>query len=671
MRYHCMLFLLPILFTACNPDSVPEYASFDEYPLYAPRNLGADYQSKATTFRLWSPPAQAARVRLYETGDGGTYYDEREMRRGESGQWEITVEGDLDGNFYTYQVKINGQWLEEAVDPYARAAGVNGKRGQIIDLSETDPAGWEDDVRPPLEHPTDIVLYELHVRDLSTHPSSGIKQRGKYLGLTELGTTSPLGDTTGLDHLVQLGVTHVHLLPVFDYLSVDESRLDSAQFNWGYDPQNYNVPEGSYSTDPYDGAVRIREFKQMVQALHRRGIRVVMDVVYNHTGRTENSNLNKLVPGYYYRQREDGSFSDASACGNEVASERPMVRKFIRESVSYWVEEYHIDGFRFDLMGIMDILTMNEISATVHAIDSSIFLYGEGWTAGASPLPDSLRALKANTPELERIAAFSDDVRDAMKGNVFEPEDRGFISGKPGLEESIKFGIVGATRHPQVVYDSVNYSKAPWADEPAQCITYASCHDNHTLWDRLLLSVPDATEAARIRMDKLAATIVLTSQGVPFLHAGSELLRSKDGEENSYQSPDAINQIDWRRKGQYQPVFEYYRQLIQLRKNHPAFRLRSTEAIQNALRFIELESPRELMVAYQLSDHAGGDSWKDILVILNGARQPQSIQLPEGNWLLAADGQRVDEQGIRAVTNGRLRVPASTAYVLFQKGLEI
>lgn len=647
---------------ACNT-RVPQYENFGEYPIYTGRDLGIRYSPEYTEFRVWAPTANAARVRLYSNGKNGEPFETERMSQGQNGLWSTRIKGDWKGTFYTYQVKIDGIWQQESVDPYAVAVGVNGMRGQIINLDDTDPEGWEDDVRPPLAHPTDIVIYELHVRDLSSHPNSGIEHKGKFLGLTESGTVSPEGLATGLDHLRELGVTHVHLLPSFDFLSLNEDRLDSAQFNWGYDPQNYNVPEGSFSTNPYDGAVRIREFKQMVQALHRAGIRVIMDVVYNHTGRTENAKFNKLVPGYYYRQNEDGTLSNASACGNEVASERPMVRKYIRESVEHWVNEYHIDGFRFDLMGIHDIQTMNDISASLHAIDSSIFIYGEGWTAGDSPLPDSVRALKANTYKLDRVAAFSDDVRDAIKGHVFTHDERGFVSGRPGLEESIRFGVVAATRHPQVNYDSVNYSKAPWAAQPSQCITYVSCHDNHTLWDRLEISVPDATEAERIQMHKLAAAIVLTSQGVSFLHAGSEMLRTKGGEENSFESPDPVNQLDWSRKARYREVFDYFRGLIALRRNHPAFRLRTTTQIQQHLQFLETGENNNL-VAYTLTDHAGGDSWSDILVVYNGARRSQSLEIPEGEWTVVVNGRAVDEEGLDRVSGGQLEVPATTALVM-------
>ena len=654
------LLLISSLIGACGPGA-PEYATFGEYPVYTGRDLGMQYTTEKTTFKLWAPPASAARLRLY-TGDLlGEPERIIDMTRSEQGVWTAEVAGDMEGIYYTFQTKIQGNWQEEAADPYARAVGTNGVRAQVIDLDQTDPAGWANDRRPPLASPLDIILYELHVRDASIHPQSGIEYKGKYLGLTESGTTGPQGVATGLDHLKELGITHVHLLPSFDFLSVDERRLDSAQYNWGYDPQNYNVPEGSYSTNPADGAVRIREFKQMVQALHNAGIRVIMDVVYNHTGRSENSKFNRLVPGYYYRQREDGSLSDASACGNEIASERPMVRKYIRESVEYWVNEYHIDGFRFDLMGIHDIQTMNEISASLRAIDSTIFIYGEGWTAGPSPLPDSLRALKANTGELDRVAAFSDDVRDALKGSVFEHEERGFVTGRPGLEESIKFGIVAAGPHDQVNYDSVNYSKAPWAPEPYQCITYVSCHDNHTLWDRLQISMPRASEANRLRMHQLALTIVLTSQGVPFLHAGTEIARSKDGEENSYKSPDAVNQLDWGRKNRYADLYAYVRSLISLRKAHPAFRLPSNALINQHLRF--LDTGTDNLVAYRLQA-VPGETWQDIVVAFNGAGVAQSVDLPEGTWTVVLDEREIDQTGLRTFRGSAIQLPPYSAMIL-------
>ena len=651
-----------LLLVSCS-DPRPQYDSLDDYPVYPYADLGVTYTPGQTTFKLWSPAAQAARLRLFDTDVAGVKphttldMDERD------GAWTAVAPDDQAGTYYTFEIKQNGRWLGEATDPYATAVGTNGLRGQVVDLLATDPAGWEDDRRPAFGQPTDAVIYELHVRDLSIGEDSGIEHKGKFLGLTERGTTTPNGDTTGLDHLVEMGVTHVHLLPSFDYMSVDETRLDSAQYNWGYDPQNYNVPEGSYATDPADGRTRIREFKQMVQALHAAGIRVVMDVVYNHTGRTENSNFQLLIPDYFYRFNEDGTYSNASGCGNEIASERPMVRKFIRESLEYWVDEYHVDGFRFDLMGIHDIATMNEVSEALHGIDSTILLYGEGWTAGSSPLPDSLRALKVNTPELRRVAAFSDDVRDALKGSVFQHEEQGFVSGAENRAESVRFGIVGATQHPQIAYDSVNYSQAPWAPQPGQCVNYVSCHDNHTLWDRLAISNPRSSTADRKRMQRLALATVLTSQGIPFLHAGTEMLRSKGGDENSYKSPDAVNALKWTDKNKEAATVTYVRDLIALRRAHPAFRLGSTAAISRHLTFDPATDGQ--LIGYRLRD-APGDQWTDLYVVLNGAPTTRQLSLPEGEWSVVVDGEQVNPQGIGEPLSGQTTVAPISANIFLR-----
>lgn len=652
----CLLFVSLFSFPfPANAQERPMHRHYDDFPVYAGDDLGVHYSARQTVCKLWAPSATAVKLNLYRSGAGGEKLSEHQLSRPDSpgsdtGVWETTLAGDQLGKFYTLQTQVAGQWGHEVPDPYAIATGVNGNRGMIVDLDAAAPEDWNNDRRPPLLQPTDAVIYELHVRDLSTHASAGIKHVGKFLGLTETGTRSPAGLATGLDHLKELGVTHIHLLPSFDYSdrSVDETRLHEPQFNWGYDPQNYNVPEGSYSTDPHDGRVRIREFRTMVKTLHDHGLRVVMDVVYNHTGFTEQSGFNQLVPGYYYRQRPDGSFSDASACGNETASDRAMVRKFIVDSVIHWANNYHVDGFRFDLMGIHDIETMNAVSAAVHAIDPSIILYGEGWTAGDSPLPEERRSLKKNTHRLNQVAAFSDDLRDGLKGSVFNHQDRGFVSGKSGLEESIKFGIVAATQHPQLDYQAVNYSDAPWAAQPSQCVNYVSCHDNHTLWDKLQISNPEADQADRIRMATLAQTIVLTSQGIPFLHAGTEMLRSKQGEENSYNLPDEINQIDWTRKSEHGAVFAFYRDLIRMRKNHAAFRMPTTRQIQNNLRF--LSDLPERVVGYELSGAAMGDSWRRILVLFNSNPEPKQVAIPSGRWQVVLEENRINEQGIRPLS---------------------
>jgi len=438
--------------------------------------------------------------------------------------------------------------------------------------------------------------------------------------------------------------------------------LDSPQFNWGYDPQNYNVPEGSFSTDPFNADVRIKEFKQMVKGFHDNGIGVILDVVYNHTGRTENSNFNLEAPGYYYRQWEDGKWSDASACGNETASDRPMMRKFIIESILYWAKEYHLDGFRFDLMGIHDIETMNAIAEAVKKVNQNIFIYGEGWTAGDSPLPEPSRALKKYTQEMPQISAFSDDLRDGLKGSVFEDRDTGFVSGKEGMEESIKFGVVGSIQHDQIDYKAVNYSDAPWTTEPWQAVSYVSCHDNHTIYDKLKISKQVATEEDIIAMDKLANAVVLTSQGMSFLHAGAEMLRTKGGEHNSYNLPDSVNKINWNWKVNNKAVFDYYKNLITLRKNHPAFYMPTGEMVRENLTF---NKTKPSIVAFTISNNANGDRWKDILVIYNANEKEVTVDI-SGEWNIAVKDDEFNETGIQKVT-GNVRVPRLSMLVGFKK----
>jgi pullulanase len=664
MKLIKLTFAFLLIMTFACEDPQPTYSSYEEYPEYRGDDLGLTYSPEQSVFKVWSPAVSNVKLNLYSSSSDENAIRTEYLSRTDEGVWETTIEGDQKGKYYTFQVESDGKWLEEAPDPYAQAVGTNGKRGMVVDLTETNPEGWENDQRPALENFNDIIIYELHVRDLSMDENSGIQNKGKFLGLTETGTKSAEGESTGLDHIKDLGVTHVHLLPSYDFLSVDESKPEDNEFNWGYDPQNYNTPEGSYSTNPEDGAVRIREFKQMVKTLHDNGLRVIMDVVYNHTGATENSNFNLMAPGYYYRQDTLGGFSNASACGNETASDRKMMRKFIVESVKYWAQEYHIDGFRFDLMGIHDMETMNQVSAALRGVDETIFVYGEGWTAGWSPLPDDKKAIKANTHKMLRVAAFSDDIRDAIKGHVFTHDAKGFASGQPGLEESIKFGVVASTEHRQINYDSINYSKAPWAKEPYQTITYVSCHDNHTLWDRLTLSCPEASEEERIKMHKLAGTIVLTSQGVSFLHAGVEMMRTKDGEENSFKSPDSINRIDWARKSKYKEVYNYFKSLVQLRKNHPAFRMTSNQMITNRLEFLDM--PESNLVAYTISDNANGDSWKNILVVLNGNTSYKTVNIPEGEWKIVLDGEQINEEGLGTISANQLTIPASSAMVLVQ-----
>jgi len=562
------------------------------YPVYDGDDLGLVYAPKHSTFKIWSPRADAARIILYGSSLGNDKLGSYLMTKSENGTWSITINHNLKGQYYVFQVLVNDNWLAEVPDPYAKAVGTDGKRAVVVDLKETNPIGWSEDKSPVFTHrknlqkgigglPVDAVVYELHVRDATIHPTSAVSNKGKFLGLTETGTVNDKKVKTGLDHLHDLGVTHIHLLPSYDFYSVVESKPDSLQYNWGYDPLNYNVPEGSYSTNPADGITRIKEFKTLVQSMHQKGLRVVMDVVYNHTMLTENSYFNQLVPGYYYRQNEAGGFSNASACGNETASERPMMRKFMLESLKYWVQEYHVDGFRFDLMGIHDIET-------------------------------------------------SDDLRDGIKGSVFEHADKGFASGKQDMEESIKFGVTAACEHPQIAYQRVNYSKSPYAKEPSQVVSYCECHDNHVLWDKL--SISNATDATDIRkqMHLLSLSIVLTSQGISFLHAGTEFLRTKRGVENSFNAGDSINAINWNDKSNYQDVYVYVKGLIKMRKEHPAFRMTTQAEIAGHIRFDE-STPRGL-IAYEINGAAVGDEWKNIRVMYNGSAEVKQMKLDKGSW---------------------------------------
>jgi pullulanase len=661
IRIFSLLSLIGIMIS-CNQQASFDAADYDSYPVYKGDDLGVHWTPEKTTFRIYAPTAEEARVKIYEKGTGGEPVDEKNFEAAKNGLMVAEFQGNLKDQFYTYQIKFNGEWLEETPGIYANAVGVNGLRGAIVDMAETAPEGWENDKQPHQENYNDIIVYEIQIRDMSIHPESGITHKGKFLGLTETGTTSPDGEKTGIDHIEELGVTHVHILPAFDFRSIDETRLEDNVYNWGYDPENYNVPEGSFSTDPYDPKSRIREFKQMVQAFHEKGIRVILDVVYNHTGNTENSNFNLMVPGYYYRHNEDGTFSNASACGNETASERPMMRKYMIESLKHWVNEYHLDGFRFDLMGIHDIETMNMISEELHKIDPTIFIYGEGWTAGGSPLPEEQQALKKYTYRFDSIAAFSDDIRDGIKGSWNNHESKGFVSGAPDLEESIKFGVVASTEHPQVDYSKVNYSDKPWAAEPYQTMNYVSCHDNHTLFDKLKISNHDDTEAELIEKHKLANTIVMTSQGVPFLHAGVDFLRTKQGVENSYNWPDSINQINWNRKAEYRDLFEYYQDLIRLRQNHPAFRMSSTAEIQENLEFLDVDIPN--VVAYELKNFANGDSWKNIIVIYNASDEEQIVNIPFGKWTEVFNANGLNNAGYRTFKHDKVAVPAVSAMIL-------
>lgn len=599
-----------------------------------------EYTPEATTFQLFAPKDATCMMVVGRDSIPMTLYE---------GIWKVCMKGDLKGK--TYQFVVNGQ---ASPGVFAKAVTVNGGKGVVIDLQDTNPDGWQFD-RHILRPFQDNIIYEMHHRDFSiARPDA--KHPGKFIALTE---------PWAIQHLKELGINAVHILPSYDYGSIDETRLSDNKYNWGYDPVNYNVPEGGYSTDPYDPLCRIREFKQMVQSLHKAGISVILDVVYNHTYDIEHSNFQRTYPDYYYRKTADGSYSNGSGCGNETASEQPMMRRFMIESVKYWINEYHIDGFRFDLMGVHDIETMNAIRKEVDAINPNIFIYGEGWSAGACALPNEQLGMKANIPQMPRIAAFSDEIRDALRGPFSDDSKCGWLGGASDCKESLKFGIAGAVQHPQIDMAKVNYSKEPWALEPTQMISYVSCHDDMCLVDRLRTSIPSLTtnHSLLTKLDLLAQTAVFTSQGVPFMLSGEELLRDKKGVHNSFESPDSINRLDWSNLKRYPEVFTYYKNLIALRKHHPAFRLGSAELVRKHLEF--LDTP-ESVVAFRLKDLSGIDEWQSIIVILNASTHSQKISISKGPYTIVCRNGQINEQGLGTFRGTSTTVPPCSALILHE-----
>jgi pullulanase, type I len=606
------------------------------------------YSPKQTTFKLNAP--QKTILRIYDTGRGGNAIKKIKMKQTATNVWETTINGDLKGKFYTFDIGRG-----ETPGVFAKAVGINGHRGAIVDMQTTNPTGWNNDHRLNLKNPADLIIYEMHHRDFSIDPSSGLVNKGKFLALTE---------QKAIKHLKELGVNAVHILPSFDFASIDESNTTTPQYNWGYDPLNYNVPEGSYSFDAEQPTRRILEFKQMVQALHKAGIRVILDVVYNHTFDIAGGNFDRTFPMAYYRYTADGKPSNGSGCGNETASEKSLMRQFMLESMKYWVNEYHIDGFRVDLMGIHDIETMNIIRKELSAIDPNIFIYGEGWTAGTCAYPTEKLAFKAHIKQMPDIAAFSDELRDALRGPFSDNKQAAFLGGVPGFEESIKAGIAGMIAHPQIDYTKVNYTKEPWANQPTQMISYVSCHDDMCLTDRLKASIPETEYDLDelIRLDELAQTAIFTSQGIPFMLSGEEMLRDKKGVHNSFNSPDEINHLDWNNLKKYPQLFNYYKGLIQMRKNHPAFRLGNAELVRKHLEF--LPTQHDCLVAFRLKDHAGGDKWNNIYVVLNGNNTIQSINIPKGKYTIVANNGVINEDGNGEMEGGEITIDAQTALIL-------
>ena len=631
--------------------------AFEEEYTYTGTDLGATWSSEKTAFRVWAPTAEAVKVNLYESGTEGTddLIEQIEMQADVNGTWVAEKEGDLNGTYYTYVVSINGEETE-ACDPYARTTGVNGKRAMVIDLASTDPEGWENDTNPHAgENYTDAVIYELHIRDLSCDESSGITNKGKYLGVIETGTTTESGIPTGIDHMKDLGITHVQVLPCYDYGSIDETALDEERFNWGYDPMNYNVPEGSYSTDPYNGEVRVAEMKQMVQGLHNNGISVVMDVVYNHVYNENEFCYNKIVPGYFSRIDEEGTYSSGSGCGNDNASERAMVRRYIVDSVKYWAEEYHIDGFRFDLVGLIDTETINEVVEEVHKEYPDIIFYGEGWTMDTSLTKEGyLLATQLNSTETPDFAYFNDTLRDALKGSVFETSEKRYVSGAEGLETTITQNFLGA---------------AEWCPSPSQTVNYSSCHDNLTLIDRIARSTLNASREDRVRMNNLSAAIYMTSQGIPFMQAGEEMLRTKvkaNGEydENSYCSSDAVNSLKWDtlNEEEYWNTYNYYKGLIAFRSAHPALRMTNAEDV--AANITAVEGLDANVTAFEIKAGANGDSAEGMFVIFNPNTVETQVTLPEGVWDVYINGEKAGTEVLETISNGTATVAPISAMVL-------
>lgn len=634
---------------------------------YSGGDLGAVYSKESTTFKVWAPTAESVKLRLYATGsdteDGAKELAQHEMDYDSTnGVWSVTAKGNLAGVYYTYEVTANGK-TQETGDVNAKAAGVNGVRSMVCDLSLTNPDGWENDSFDRVSKQTDAVIWEVHVKDFSSSASSGVSEenRGKYLAFTETGTTlNGEGNIkTCVDYLKDLGINYVQINPFYDYGSVDEASGDESQFNWGYDPVNYNVPEGSYSSDPYDGNVRIRETKAMIQALHKAGIGVVMDVVYNHVFDAAESCFDKTVPGYYFRHNEDGSLSNGSGCGNDTASERAMYRKYMVDSVMYWAQEYHIDGFRFDLMGLHDVDTMNQIRDALDTLENGekILMYGEAWQLGTTT--DAVLATQGNMNKLStRIGAFNDGIRDGLKGSNFNPTEGGFVQGV-GSRVNVKGGIAGATMD--------------WAKQPSQTVTYNSCHDNMTLYDKLVASVlgTDADYRARdeklVGMNKLAATAVLTAQGMSFMLAGEEMARSKDGDHNSYKSSVELNQIDWSSLTRYSDLVRYYKGLIDLRKAYAPFTCDDNTAVDNL--FFYTETDRHLL-GYMYQNPDAEKQWDKVVCLINSGDETE-VKLEGENlpteWVVVVNADSAGVEKLGELSGETVSIKAGEALVLVDK----
>jgi pullulanase len=640
--------------SAVEDNKLYDSAAFNANFVYKGNDLGNTYTKKSTSIRVWAPTAKAVNLVTYKSAEAPLSSGKvSAMEYDVNGTWVIKLNGDQNGTIYNFRVDVAGG-VNEAVDPYVRATTVNGTRGVIVNLDATDPKGWSTSKPKFSGKPTDAVIYELHVRDLSMDPSSGIPaaHRGKFLALTDLNTSNK-GQKTGVAAIKDLGVTHVELLPIYDFATVDEN---APTFNWGYDPQNYNVPEGSYSSNPKNPTARITELKSAVAGLHKAGLRVNMDVVYNHVSNAGNFSQNLIVPGYFFRTDENGNLTNGSGCGNDVASERPMVRKFIVDSVKYWATEYNLDGFRFDLMGLMDILTINEVTAALKKIDPSIMVIGEGWNMGT--LASSLKANQINIAKLPRVSHFNDQIRDGIKGSVFDPMDTGFATGKFGARGDVIAGIVGNTNYSDEI-------TTKWTTiAPGQSVNYVESHDNMTLVDKITASVKDAKPADIAQLSRFASSIAFLSQGMPFMQAGQEFLRSKGGDTNSYKSSDLVNSLKWATQSTNASTVKYYKGLIALRKAHPAFRMETTDQVRKNLKF--LTSP-EGTIAYSLNGSAVKDSAATLVVVHNANTTPQTIALPKsGSWSVLVESGIAGTSVIRKLTGGSVVVEPRSTLVITQ-----
>jgi pullulanase len=631
-------------------------ANFEKLFYYEGNDLGNTYSVNKTSFKVWAPTATEISLVSYKNWNDKIGI-EFIMKKDEKGTWAFDLEGDQKGTFYTYKVKI-GDVLNEVVDPYARSVAANGDKGAIIDLKETNPNTWKISEKPNFINMNDAIIYELHVRDFSIDENSGMVNKGKFLAFTETASKGSDGKPTGVDYIKSLGVTHVQLLPIMDYASVDETSV-KPQFSWGYDTKNYNVPEGSYSTDPYNPSARIKELKQAVQSLHNSGLRVIMDVAYNNMYSNANSSLNKLVPGYFLRDSKDAI--NASESGDTITSEKAMARKFVVDSVMYLAKEYNLDGFRFDLMGQLDVKTMNEIRKKISSIDPSILIIGEESDL-PSDIPEDTKATQNNASKMPGITHFNHIIRDSIKGSIFDVEAKGFVNGKVQSEINIKKGIVGGIEYSS---DIKTWGKI----EPVQSINYAEAHNNNTLWDKLLITNPKDNEATRLKMHRMADAIVLTSQGIPFFQAGQEFLRTKGGNANSYKSPDSVNMLDWTRKSQNTDTVDYFKGLIELRKAHPAFRMTSADMITKNLNF--LVAP-ENVVAYEMNYNANMDTWDNIVVAYNANKEDKIIKLSKkGTWNIVVNGEKAGVKTIKQFKGGSLLVPALSSMVIYHETTNI